>query len=92
MSSFSINQQSKIRIRRGKSNNKIRKNGFKTAREEQLFPYGDSIIKSVERTWQEIKPLYQKLHAVARFEIQNIFGEKLVKSDGAIPAHLLVSI
>ena len=66
------------------------KNGFGTIRDEQIDQYGPGIIESIDRTWAEVKPLYQKLHAVARFKIDQIFGKKLVKPDGAIPAHLLV--
>ena len=66
------------------------KNGFGTIRDEQIDQYGPEIIESIDRTWAEVKPLYQKLHAVARFKIDQIFGKKLVKPDGAIPAHLLV--
>ena len=58
------------------------KNGFGTIRDEQIDQYGPGIIESIDRTWAEVKPLYQKLHAVARFKIDQIFGKKLVKPDG----------
>ena len=52
--------------------------------------YGNKthIMETVGRTWNEILPLYEKLHAVVRFNLQNVYGDRLVKSDGAIPAHL----
>lgn len=67
------------------------RNGFLSATEEQLNKYGNKthIMETVGRTWNEILPLYEKLHAVVRFNLQNVYGDRLVKSDGAIPAHLV---
>ena len=45
-------------------------------------------METVEKTWKEILPLYEKLHTVVRHGLQRIYGTTLIKSDGAIPAHL----
>ncbi|MCI0706455.1 MAG: M2 family metallopeptidase [Ignavibacteriae bacterium] len=43
----------------------------------------------VERLWQQVKPLYEALHAHVRAALVKQYGEKLVPKDGKIPAHLL---
>ncbi|HEY5615575.1 MAG TPA: M2 family metallopeptidase, partial [Bacteroidota bacterium] len=49
----------------------------------------DEFSAEVERLWQQVKPLYEALHAHVRAALVKQYGEKLVPKDGKIPAHLL---
>ncbi|NXP77915.1 ACE2 enzyme, partial [Ramphastos sulfuratus] len=49
----------------------------------------DQLIEDVERTFEQIKPLYQQLHAYVRHKLEQIYGPDLISSTGCIPAHLL---
>jgi len=43
----------------------------------------------MERLWQQLKPLYQSLHAYVRGRLQDRYGAAATRPDGLIPAHLL---
>jgi len=43
----------------------------------------------VERLWQQVKPLYDALHAYVRHRLVQTYGAAVVPPDGPIPAHLL---
>lgn len=43
----------------------------------------------VEDLYNEIKPLYEKLHAVVRYKLYEKYGPKEINLQGPIPAHLL---
>ncbi|NXR07170.1 ACE2 enzyme, partial [Semnornis frantzii] len=49
----------------------------------------DQLIEDVEKTFEQIKPLYQQLHAYVRHKLEEIYGPDLISSTGCIPAHLL---
>ncbi len=49
----------------------------------------DDFDKEVERLWQQVKPLYEKLHCHVRAQLAEQYGADKVPSDGKIPAHLL---
>ncbi|NXG45560.1 ACE2 enzyme, partial [Psilopogon haemacephalus] len=49
----------------------------------------DQLMEDVERTFEQIKPLYQQLHAYVRHQLQQVYGPELISSTGCIPAHLL---
>uniref|UniRef100_A0A182FFW1 Angiotensin-converting enzyme n=1 Tax=Anopheles albimanus TaxID=7167 RepID=A0A182FFW1_ANOAL len=57
-------------------------------REELEIP---DLRQLVDRLWQDVKPFYQKLHAVVRHFVRRKHPESasLVGDDGLIPAHLL---
>ncbi|XP_043197042.1 angiotensin-converting enzyme-like isoform X2 [Amphibalanus amphitrite] len=50
-------------------------------------------MPNIEQTaaglYEEIKPLYQQLHALVRAQLRSYYGPQLVSADGPIPAHLL---
>jgi peptidyl-dipeptidase A len=48
----------------------------------------DDFEKEVDRLYKEVKPLYDQLHCYVRAELAETYGDKHVKSDGTIPAHL----
>jgi peptidyl-dipeptidase A len=43
----------------------------------------------MERLWQQVKPLYDALHAYVRWKLAEHYGTDVVPEDGLIPAHLL---
>ncbi|NXK04883.1 ACE2 enzyme, partial [Herpetotheres cachinnans] len=49
----------------------------------------DQLVKDVEKTFEQIKPLYQQLHAYVRHRLEQVYGPKLISSTGCLPAHLL---
>jgi peptidyl-dipeptidase A len=51
----------------------------------------DAFTKEVDRLWDQVRPLYLKLHAYARLKLHDKYGD-VVPSNGPIPAHLLGNI
>jgi peptidyl-dipeptidase A len=48
----------------------------------------DQFGPEMERLWQQVKPLYDSLHAYVRMRLREKYGN-VVPEDGPIPAHLL---
>ncbi|XP_054240174.1 angiotensin-converting enzyme 2 [Indicator indicator] len=56
----------------------------------QEYSYNrEQLMEDVERTFEQIKPLYQQLHAYVRHRLGQLYGPHLISSTGCIPAHLL---
>jgi len=51
----------------------------------------DEFTKELDRLWEQVRPLYLKLHAYVRFKLHEKHGD-LVPANGPIPAHLLGNI
>ncbi|KAG8590676.1 hypothetical protein GDO81_006840 [Engystomops pustulosus] len=49
----------------------------------------EDVIIDVNRTFEEILPLYQELHAYVRSNLQKTYGYEYIDSNGGLPAHLL---
>ncbi|KAM9246305.1 angiotensin-converting enzyme 2 [Leptosomus discolor] len=49
----------------------------------------DQLVEDVEKTFEQIKPLYQQLHAYVRHRLEQVYGPELISSTGCLPAHLL---
>ncbi|XP_052530293.1 angiotensin-converting enzyme 2 isoform X1 [Tympanuchus pallidicinctus] len=49
----------------------------------------DQLVQDVEKTFEQIKPLYQQLHAYVRHRLQQVYGSELINPTGCLPAHLL---
>ncbi|OXB80355.1 UNVERIFIED_CONTAM: hypothetical protein H355_012788 [Colinus virginianus] len=49
----------------------------------------DQLIQDVEKTFEQIKPLYQQLHAYVRHRLEQAYGSELISPTGCLPAHLL---
>jgi peptidyl-dipeptidase A len=49
----------------------------------------DAFAKEIERLWQQVRPLYESLHAYARTQLAKKYGNNVVPEGGPIPAHLL---
>jgi peptidyl-dipeptidase A len=51
----------------------------------------DEFTKELDRLWDQVRPLYLKLHAYTRLKLREKYGD-LVPANGPIPAHLLGNI
>jgi peptidyl-dipeptidase A len=51
----------------------------------------DAFAKEVDRLWDQVRPLYLKLHAYVRMRLRQKYGD-IVPEKGPIPAHLLGNI
>ncbi|NXJ08219.1 ACE2 enzyme, partial [Odontophorus gujanensis] len=49
----------------------------------------DQLVQDVEKTFEQIKPLYQQLHAYVRHRLEQAYGSELISPTGCLPAHLL---
>ena len=49
----------------------------------------DQFAKEEDRLWEQLRPLYESLHAYVRGQLRKKYGEELVPAHGPIPAHLL---
>ncbi|RMC06429.1 hypothetical protein DUI87_15863 [Hirundo rustica rustica] len=60
------------------------------AKSPENYKYSrDQLIEDVEKTFEQIKPLYEQLHAYVRHKLGQVYGPKLISSTGSLPAHLL---
>ena len=64
---------------------------------EDQFDQTENLEEITENLWQEVKPLYEQLHAYVRRKLYNYYKEKFPQDDvvsefGAIPAHLLGNV
>jgi len=51
----------------------------------------DAFMKELDRLWDQVRPLYLKLHAYVRLKLREKYGN-VVPADGPIPAYLLGNI
>ena len=51
----------------------------------------DDFTKELDRLWDQVRPLYLKLHAYVRLKLHDKYGD-VVPATGPIPAHLLGNI
>ena len=51
----------------------------------------DAFSKELDRLWDQVRPLYLKLHAYVRMKLREKYGD-IVPANGPIPAHLLGNI
>ena len=52
----------------------------------------DAFAKEEDRLWDQLRPLYESLHAYVRGQLRKKYGNDLVPERGPIPAHLLGNI
>lgn len=43
----------------------------------------------IQALWEQLKPLYEQIHAYVRRRLYEKYGDKVLTKDGLIPAHLL---
>ena len=51
----------------------------------------DEFTKELDRLWEQVRPLYNSLHAYVRMKLHEKYGD-VVPANGPIPAHLLGNI
>nr|AMO02511.1 angiotensin-converting protein 1 [Tityus serrulatus] len=72
------------------SNKAAELNGFRDTGELWRERYeSDTFQQEIEQLWQQIRPLYEQLHAYVRRKLINIYGSDKIRHDGPIPAHIL---
>lgn len=49
----------------------------------------DAFAKEVDRLWEQLRPLYESLHAYVRTQLAKKYGPGAVPETGPLPAHLL---
>jgi peptidyl-dipeptidase A len=55
-----------------------------------LHEYEDDTFESqIDGVIEQLKPLYEQLHAYVRFKLQEKYGDRIVSSKGPIPMHLV---
>ncbi|XP_072950039.1 angiotensin-converting enzyme-like [Epargyreus clarus] len=70
-------------------NNVAKEENFTDAGEMWRYAFEDEdFVKTVDRVWSEIKPLYELLHDYVRSKLKAFYAEEL-KEDKEIPAHIL---
>ncbi len=52
----------------------------------------DQFAKEMDRLWNQVRPLYESLHAYVRAQLVKKYGPDVVKPGAPIPAHLLGNI
>jgi peptidyl-dipeptidase A len=52
----------------------------------------DAFAKEEDRLWDQLRPLYESLHAYVRGQLRKKYGNDLVPTHGPIPSHLLGNI
>jgi len=52
----------------------------------------DQLAKEADRLWDQLRPLYESLHAYVRGQLRKKYGNEIVPAHGPIPAHLLGNI
>ncbi|XP_061377584.1 angiotensin-converting enzyme-like isoform X1 [Danaus plexippus] len=65
-------------------------NGYKDVAEWWQSEYEvKDFEEQLAKLWEDVKPLYQQLHAYVRKRLRDKYGEHIVSARGPIPAHLL---
>jgi peptidyl-dipeptidase A len=63
---------------------------FKNAAEYWLFPYESPTFRyELEGVWDEVRPLYEQLHAYVRRKLRDLYGPDKVSRKAPLPAHIL---
>jgi len=52
----------------------------------------EQLAKEADRLWDQLRPLYESLHAYVRGQLGKKYGDQIVPAHGPIPAHLLGNI
>lgn len=63
--------------------------GYDTVAEWWLSEYEMTNEDQFATLWNQVKPLYEQIHAYVRGRLRAKYGEEVVSKRGPIPAHLL---
>lgn len=60
------------------------------ASEMWKFPYESPSLRfELEDAWEQIKPLYEQLHAYVRKKLRDLYGPERISREAPLPAHVL---
>lgn len=60
------------------------------ASETWKFPYESPSLRfELEDAWEQIKPLYEQLHAYVRKKLRDLYGPERISREAPLPAHVL---
>ncbi|GFG28485.1 hypothetical protein Cfor_07332, partial [Coptotermes formosanus] len=63
---------------------------FRNAAEYWLFPYESPTFRyELEGVWEEVRPLYELLHAYVRRKLRDLYGPDKLSRKAPLPAHVL---
>ncbi|XP_042206162.1 angiotensin-converting enzyme-like isoform X2 [Homarus americanus] len=72
------------------ANKAAKLNGFDNMGEMWVYPYESETFRAdLAELWEQLKPLYQQLHAYVRRKLREKYGERRISRRGPIPAHLM---
>ncbi|KAF6203797.1 hypothetical protein GE061_002132 [Apolygus lucorum] len=72
------------------SNYAARLNNFTDYAEYLAFPYESYNFRlDVEEAWEEVRPLYEQLHAYVRRKLRDLYGPEKISREAPLPAHIL---
>lgn len=55
-----------------------------------LFPYESPDFRlQLESAWEEVRPLYEQLHAYVRRKLRDFYGPDKISRQAPLPAHIL---
>lgn len=63
---------------------------FTNTAEYWNFPFESQNFDSdLEEAWEEVKPLYEQLHAYVRRRLRDYYGPEKINRQAPLPAHIL---
>nr|XP_018914957.1 PREDICTED: angiotensin-converting enzyme-like isoform X1 [Bemisia tabaci]XP_018914958.1 PREDICTED: angiotensin-converting enzyme-like isoform X1 [Bemisia tabaci] len=72
------------------SNYAAQLNNMTDASEYWMFPYESPSFRfELEDVWEQIKPLYEQLHAYVRRKLRDLYGPEKISREAPLPAHIL---
>lgn len=55
-----------------------------------MFPFETYDFRNeMEKAWNQIKPLYEQLHAYVRRKLRDLYGPEKISREAPLPAHIL---
>ncbi|GLH09205.1 Angiotensin-converting enzyme [Gryllus bimaculatus] len=73
------------------SNDAARANGLHDFAEYWMYPYeSDAGLRfDVQEAWDEVRPLYEQLHAYVRRKLRDLYGPDKISRQAPLPEHIL---
>ncbi|KAK9731654.1 Angiotensin-converting enzyme [Popillia japonica] len=72
------------------SNTAAKLNNFTNTADYWNFPFESQTFDTdLEEAWEEVKPLYEQLHAYVRRRLRDFYGPEKISRQAPLPAHIL---
>ncbi|XP_066994764.2 angiotensin-converting enzyme [Anabrus simplex] len=73
------------------SNEAARLNGLRDYADYWMYPYESegSFRLEVDEVWEQVKPLYEQLHAYVRRKLRDLYGPEKISRQAPLPEHIL---